>query len=105
MKILYVWWHVRTLARWTNFRNVLTMTAVIWGSCTAVCFVLKNLFPGLPWVHLAIGAVLCGAATILYARSPALATSDREILASVFHGREASILRLLGILPPAGAVR
>jgi O-antigen/teichoic acid export membrane protein len=105
MKNLYVWWHARALARWTNFGRALTMAAVIWGGCTVVCFALKHLSPGLPWVHLMVGAVLCGAATILYARSPALATSDREILASVFHGREASILRWLGILPPAGAVR
>jgi O-antigen/teichoic acid export membrane protein len=97
MKNVYVWWHARRLARWTNFRSALTMTAVIWGGCTALCFVLKRLLPGLPWVHLAVGAVLCGAATILYARSPALASSDREILASVFHGREASILKWLGI--------
>ena len=97
LKNLFVWWHVRATARWTNFRHVLTMTTVIWGSCTAVCLALKYLLPGLPWVHLAVGALLCGAATILYARSPALATSDREILASVFHGREASLLRWLGI--------
>ena len=97
MKNAYVWWHVRATARWTNLASVLVMAAVIWGSCIALCLGSKRLVPDMPLVHLAIGAMLCGVAMILYARSAALAASDREILASLLHGREAVVLRWLGI--------
>jgi hypothetical protein len=34
-------------------------------------------------------------------RTPAIAASDREILTSVFHGKEARLLQRLGLLRPA----
>ena len=103
MKALYLWWHVRDIARWANFRAALTMTALIWGSCIAVCLAMKSVLAAPPLVHLIIGALVCGLATFLYARSPALAPSDRQILASVLHGREARVLEWLGILRKAPA--
>lgn len=103
LKNFYVWWHVRDTARWTNLRAVIAMTAVIWVPCVTVCFALKELLALPPAMHLVFGAVLCGLGTILYVRSPALSPSDREILASVFHGREARVLTWLGIIRTANA--
>ncbi len=103
MKTLYLWWHVRDMARWTNFRVVLKMTLLIWGSCIAVCVALKDMLPTPPVVHLLVGAILCGVAAVLFARGPALSPSDRQILASVLHGREARVLEWLGILRKAPA--
>jgi O-antigen/teichoic acid export membrane protein len=97
MKALYLWWNVRDIARWANFRAVLTMTALIWGSCVAVCIGMKSVLAGPPLAYLAIGALVCGLAGFLYVRSPALSVSDRQILASVLHGREARLFEWLGI--------
>jgi hypothetical protein len=54
-----------------------------------------------PLVYLAVGGVLCVVAVLLYARSPALSTSDRQLLAAVLHGREGRLFEWLGILPRA----
>jgi O-antigen/teichoic acid export membrane protein len=98
MKNIYLWWHVRDIARWGNFRAVLTMTVLIWGSFITVCIALKRVLVLPTLAHLALGALLCGAAAIMYARSPALSASDRQLLAGVFHGREARLLERLGIV-------
>ncbi len=103
LKNLFIWWHVRDMARWTNLRAVLAMTVIIWGPCLVLCFALKQLPAVSPGLHLLVGAVLCGVGTFLYVRSPALAPSDREILASVFHGREARFLAWLRITRTARA--
>ena len=103
MKALYLWWHVRDIARWANFRAALTMTALIWGSCIAVCIAMKSVLAAPPLAHLIIGALVCGLAALLYARSPALSASDRQLLAAILHGREARLLEWLGIFRRAPA--
>ena len=103
-KNLFIWWHVRDIGRWTNLRAVMTMSLVIWGPCIAACLLIKHKVPQLPAVaQLGIGAVLCGVAALFYIRTPALSPSDRNILASVFHGREARLLQWLGIRRTASA--
>src|SRR6185295_7933800 len=52
MKALYLWWHVRDIARWANFRAALTMTVLIWGSCIAVCIAMKSVLAAPPLAHL-----------------------------------------------------
>src|SRR5262245_5781134 len=101
MKNLFIWWHVRGAARWTNLGAVITMAVIIWGPCALACFALKSLLHLPPLWDLMIGAALCGLGALLYVRSPALSQSDRHILASVFHGREGRILTWLGIARPA----
>jgi O-antigen/teichoic acid export membrane protein len=98
-KNLFLWWHVRDVARWANFRAVVTMTILIWGSCVAVCIGLKNVLAAPPLVHLVVGGLICVLAAGLYARSPALSASDRQLLATILHGREARVLEWLGIIP------
>jgi len=99
MKNLFIWWYVRRTARWTNFRAVMTMSLLIWGTVVAVGYGLKAVINVPPIVQMALGIVVCGLAWLFYVRSPALSQSDREILAGVLHGREARILRWLGVFP------
>jgi O-antigen/teichoic acid export membrane protein len=98
LRNLYVWCHVRSYARWLNYREALTYALVIWATAIAFGFVVKNA------LHLSgIGALLsgipiCGLASLLYLRTPALSAMDRDVLGRVLHGREADALRWLGIL-------
>lgn len=103
MKNLFVWWKVRGTARWTNFRTMLTMSILVWSVALAVCYALKTMLRVPSIIHLVIGVIVCGVATLAYVRSPAITVSDRQILASVFHGRESRVLRWLGILRTASA--
>jgi hypothetical protein len=57
-------------------------------------------------IDLLCGAAICIAGALLYARSPAIAASDREILAALMHGKERRILMYIGLLqaaPPKAA--
>jgi O-antigen/teichoic acid export membrane protein len=94
---LWVWWHVRDNAKWTNFRAAATTGIAIWAVAIGACLALK-LSLNLPLVvHLAAGAVICAVATLVYLRSTAVSASDREILTGVLHGRESTMLRWLGL--------
>lgn len=96
---LWVWWHVRAIVRWTNFRAAVISGLLVWGSAVASCALLKSMFVLPPVEDLLIGALICVIAGLVYIRSPALSASDREILGGVLHGREAVLLRWLGVLP------
>ena len=98
-KNLFVWWHVRDQARWLNFPAVLGMSVVIWGGAIVSCLGLKAFVPAHALVHLILGALVCGVASLAYMRSPGIAHSDREVLGTVLKGREAVLLRWLGMLP------
>jgi O-antigen/teichoic acid export membrane protein len=95
---LFVWWQVRDRARWLNFPTVCVWTGLIWGGAILVCFALKAALPPNPIIAMASGAVVCALAVFLYVRSPAICVSDRELLAKLFHGREARWMRGLGLL-------
>jgi O-antigen/teichoic acid export membrane protein len=102
LRNLFVWWRVRADARWLNFPAVLVSAALIWGGAIGVCFELKRVMAAPPLVTMACGLVVCGCAALLYVRSPALSRSDRQLLAQLFHGREARLLQRLGVLPRLG---
>src|SRR5262249_34213516 len=104
-KNLIIWWTVRDVARWLNFRAVFLTSLLIWGGAAAACIALKLGVPGPPLLHLVTGVIVCGLAGLLYARSPAIGQSDREILASVLHGRESRALGWLGLLPKPDSAR
>jgi O-antigen/teichoic acid export membrane protein len=99
-KNLFIWWHVRGLARWLNFWPMLLAVLPVWGGSVLACFALKAALPGPDVAHLLAGAVICGAALLVHVRSAALAPSDRELLGSLMRGREAHLLRRLGVLRP-----
>jgi O-antigen/teichoic acid export membrane protein len=98
----FIWWHVRHRAVWGNALSFLLSGTALWGGVALLCIALKTSVAAPAVVHLALGAVLCGAAVLLYVRTPAIARTDRDILASLFHGREARTLERLGILKPLG---
>lgn len=100
MKNLFIWWHVRDTARWINIRSVVAMIVLLWGTLVGACYAIKTVLPAPPIVQMLIGAVLCAGATLLYIRSPAIANSDRELLANLMHGRESALLAKLGLAPP-----
>ena len=93
----------RRTARWLNFAPALAASLLIWGSAIAACIVIKAAFTLPPLANLACGVVVCGLAVLVHIRSSALASTDREILQNVFHGRERRVLSMLGLLP-AGRV-
>ena len=100
---LWVWWHVRDSARWTNVRAALTSGIMIWGVAIGLCFMSRDLLKVPPLAHLIAGAMICSIAALIYLRSPAISRSDRELVVGVLHGRESFVLRFLGLAPyPAG---
>jgi hypothetical protein len=98
---LFVWWQVRDQARWLNYRAVLVSATLIWGAAVLASLGVRQLAIA-PLAALACGLVICVLAMLAYVRSPALSRSDRELLAQLFHGREARVLQHLGILPRLG---
>jgi O-antigen/teichoic acid export membrane protein len=102
LRNLFVWWQVRSEARWLNFSAVVTYAALVWGTAILLCLELKRALAAPPLVAMACGVVVCGLAVLIYVRTPALSRSDRELLAQVFHGREARLLHRLGVLRQLG---
>jgi O-antigen/teichoic acid export membrane protein len=98
-KNLFIWWFVRHQARWINFRRVALSSCLIWGGAVAVSYLEKQIIRGPDVVHLVIGLAICAVGSVLYLRSAALSPHDREILGNVLRGKEAWILRRVGVLP------
>jgi O-antigen/teichoic acid export membrane protein len=98
---LWVWWHVRGSARWTNFRPAVATGIVVWGMSIGVCLAVKGMLKAPPVVHLVAGGIICVLATLILLRSSAMSNSDREILSRVLHGRESRLLGWLGLTPKA----
>jgi len=101
----WIWWQMRREVQWRNFKGVLTMGLLVWGSVVAVCSLLRMFLPPLPAiVQMAIGGVICGMGALAFLRSSGISQSDREILANLMHGREARLLRWLGLAPQSQAL-
>ena len=101
----WIWWQMRREVQWRNFKGVLTMGLLVWGSVVAVCSLLRMFLPPLPAiVQIAIGGVICGMGALAFLRSSGISQSDREILANLMHGREARLLRWLGLAPQSQAL-
>jgi len=90
---------VRRRAVWNNVRGALA-GALLWGVTIVVCCALNATLPVPPLVQLIIGAVICGAATLLYLRTPAISATDRSLMAAVLGKRQAALLRRIGLHMP-----
>lgn len=101
LKNAFIWWHVRHRAIWGNVLPLVLTGSAIWGAVVLVCVGLKRAVSAPAVVHLGMGAVVCAVGLLVYLRSPALSRSDRALLQSLFHGKEARALQRLGILRPA----
>ncbi|MGB7738774.1 MAG: lipopolysaccharide biosynthesis protein [Steroidobacteraceae bacterium] len=98
MKNGYIWWHVRNRARWINAGTAMLFSVALWGSIVAVCILLKSVSGAAAVVHLFVGALLVGLGCLAHLRGPALSITDREILEAILGGKEAAILRRIGLL-------
>jgi O-antigen/teichoic acid export membrane protein len=103
MKSLFVWWHVRDIARWVEMGKVLLSGLCVWGTVVIIGFSLKAILALPSVLHLIIGGALCALGGIVYVRTPALTRSDRAVLAAVAKGKERRVFELLGIVPRRSA--
>ncbi|HEX4052486.1 MAG TPA: lipopolysaccharide biosynthesis protein [Steroidobacteraceae bacterium] len=102
LRNLWVWWRLRAHVRWLNVWGVTKASLIIWGPLIAVCGALRSLLPHVPpAAHLAIGVCVCALGVLAFLRSAGISESDRQILASVMHGREGRALHWLGLMPSA----
>jgi O-antigen/teichoic acid export membrane protein len=105
MKYAFIWWRVRRLANWTNARTVVVTSLALWGGVLLLCQVIKQVASDWVLLRMAAGLLLVGVGVLVHLRGPAVSEDDRRILAAVLSGKEARVLRGLGILGfvPAGA--
>lgn len=98
MKNLFIWWYVRKRAVWTNAGSALLWSIGIWGAVVAICYGLKVLLPFSPALQVAMGIAVFLGAGLVYIRSPALSSSDRDILRSITPDKATRIMRRVGFL-------
>ena len=99
MKNLFIWWHVRSIARWLNARQAIAMNLIVGGGAILICLGVKQALALPSIAHLLFGGLVCLAAAYLYLRSPAISGADRDLLGSVFSGRERHLLSWIGVRP------
>jgi O-antigen/teichoic acid export membrane protein len=105
LRNFWIWWQLRRQVQWRNIKGVLVMGLLVWGSVVGICSLLRAALPPLPpLVEMLIGGMVCGLGALAFLRSPGISQSDREVLANLMHGREARVLRWLGLAPPAQAL-
>lgn len=99
LKNLFIWWHVRRDAIWVNAASAMASCLLLWGAVALACYALRTYVHLHVLLQLSAGAAICAVASLAHMRGPAVADSDRRILAAVFQGRETRHLRRLGLLP------
>jgi O-antigen/teichoic acid export membrane protein len=99
MKNFFIWWYVRKRAKWINARGAILSSVGIWGAAVGVCYGLKATIPLPALFQVVLGAIVFIGAGLLYVRSPALSSSDREILKTVTPGKATRIMQRVGFLP------
>lgn len=98
MKHLFVWWFVRDLAKWKDAGQFITRTALAWAPFVALSFAVRELVPLQPALLLTLGIVLWSIAFALYMRYFALTAEQRELMATLFPGKETRFLRAFGVV-------
>ena len=98
VKNLFIWWRVRNLARWHNAVASVFVSVTLWGITTALCIAIKKFWGAPAIVQLVVGVVVCVAAVLVHVRGVAIMAADRKILATLFQGKEARLLRYAGLL-------
>jgi len=102
LKNVFIWWHVRHEAVWLNGLSAVLSGLVLWGTTSGVCLLVRTSLHLPLLLHLLLGAAICAVAMIVHFRTHAIGATDRTLLASLFPGKEARYLRLLGLLPQVG---
>jgi O-antigen/teichoic acid export membrane protein len=101
----FIWWRVRGIARWLNAPAALGFGVLVWGAAILVCLGLKKAIDIPDLADLMVGLLVLAAAWLVFVRTPAIAESDRMLLASVMRGREARVLRAIGLVGERNGVR
>ena len=83
---------------WLNAGSSIAGGVATWAAVAALCFAVKAAVPAPAWLQLGFGVLIIAGAMLLWIRGPALCGSDRAILVNLFQGREARLLRVLGLL-------
>src|SRR6185295_9949759 len=99
---LFIWWHVRRDAVWTNAKAAIVWSLLLWSAVIALCELVRMGLPTQAVIQLAIGAAICGLASLIHMRGGAISESDRRILEALSAGKETRHLRRLGLLPVGG---
>jgi O-antigen/teichoic acid export membrane protein len=98
VKNLFIWWHVRKLAHWNNAVASLLSCLALWGTTAALCIAINKVWTAPAVVRLMLGVAICLAAAMVHVRGAAITGADRKLLASLFQGKEARLLRYTGLL-------
>jgi len=98
LKNLFIWWHVRDIARWKNSRSMIFATIGYWGVFFMLTLIIRSAAAWPTWATLAVGGILWVVFILAFLRSQALTESDRKILGGVMRGRERRILQRLGLV-------
>ena len=98
MKHLFVWWFVRDLAVWKGAWRFIARTALAWTPFVALSLAGRELLPVQPALLLTLGVVLWSVAFALYMRHFALTDEQRELMATLFPGKETRFLRAFGVV-------
>ena len=97
-KNLYIWWHIRHIARWTNWNSLILASLGYWGIFYLSALIIKFSADWPPLAILAAGGILWVVFFLAFLRSQALCESDRNILGGLMRGRERRLLRRLGMV-------
>ena len=98
MKTGFIWWKVRRRAVWINARASILSSLIVWGVVVGLCYAVGTVLPASSLVRLAVGVVIFIPACLIYLRTPALSTSDRDILRSVMPDKAARLMQRVGLL-------
>jgi O-antigen/teichoic acid export membrane protein len=98
MKTVFVWWHVRRSARWENAGAAAIWGLGLWAAVILGCESLKAFTADLPMVTLVVGLIVVMLGLLVHLRGPAIGRQDRALLSVVLKGKEAAVLRRLGVL-------
>ncbi len=98
LKNAFIWWFVRRRARWTNAGAAILVSGLLWCGVVLICRAISSVIDSAPVVNLCVGVIVVALASLLHVRGPAISDGDRSILANVLSGKEAKILRRLGLL-------
>jgi O-antigen/teichoic acid export membrane protein len=99
LKNFFIWWHVRNRAVWINARAAVLSSIGLWGAAVAACYGLKVLVPLPALLQIVMGAIIFVITGLIFIRSPALSSSDRDILRSVTPDKAARIMQRVGFIP------
>jgi O-antigen/teichoic acid export membrane protein len=99
LKNFFIWWNVRKRAVWTNAGGALLSSVGLWGAAVGICYALKAFVPLPALVQVVMGVVIFVITGLLFIRSPALSSSDRNILRSVTPEKATRIMQRVGFIP------